>query len=122
MPEPAIRVEGLRKRFGDVVALDGVDFEVPPATVFGLLGPNGAGKTTAVRVLTTILRPDAGQATVLEHRLQAAKHPRRAVAVLPDPVDEIGTWQVQLRGRYRPTFVLKEVPGVRAQDLFQLPQ
>jgi ABC-2 type transport system ATP-binding protein len=65
MPEPAIRVEGLRKRFGDVVALDGVDFEVPPATVFGLLGPNGAGKTTAVRVLTTILRPDAGEASVL---------------------------------------------------------
>jgi daunorubicin resistance ABC transporter ATP-binding subunit len=65
MPEPAIRVEGLRKRFGDVVALDGVDFEVPPATVFGLLGPNGAGKTTAVRVLTTILRPDAGTASVL---------------------------------------------------------
>jgi ABC-2 type transport system ATP-binding protein len=65
MTEPAIRVEGLRKRFGDVVALDGVDFEVPPATVFGLLGPNGAGKTTAVRVLTTILRPDAGKATVL---------------------------------------------------------
>jgi ABC-2 type transport system ATP-binding protein len=63
--EPAIAVEGLRKRFGDVVALDGVDFEVPPATVFGLLGPNGAGKTTAVRALTTILRPDAGTATVL---------------------------------------------------------
>jgi daunorubicin resistance ABC transporter ATP-binding subunit len=65
MPEPAIAVEGLRKRFGDVVALDGIDFEVPPATVFGLLGPNGAGKTTAVRALTTILRPDAGKATVL---------------------------------------------------------
>jgi ABC-2 type transport system ATP-binding protein len=65
MPESAIAVSGLRKRFGDVVALDGVDFEVPPATVFGLLGPNGAGKTTAVRVLTTILRPDAGTATVL---------------------------------------------------------
>jgi ABC-2 type transport system ATP-binding protein len=65
MPESAIAVSGLHKRFGDVVALDGVDFEVPPATVFGLLGPNGAGKTTAVRVLTTILRPDAGTATVL---------------------------------------------------------
>jgi ABC-2 type transport system ATP-binding protein len=65
MPEPAIAVEGLRKRFGDVVALDGIDFEVPPATVFGLLGPNGAGKTTAVRALTTILRPDAGTASVL---------------------------------------------------------
>jgi ABC-2 type transport system ATP-binding protein len=65
MPEPAIAVKGLRKRFGDVVALDGVDFEVPPATVFGLLGPNGAGKTTAVRALTTILRPDDGEAKVL---------------------------------------------------------
>ena len=65
MPEPAIAVEGLQKRFGDVVALDGINFEVPPASVFGLLGPNGAGKTTAVRVLTTLLRPDAGRASVL---------------------------------------------------------
>ena len=65
MPEPAIAVKGLRKSFGNVAALDGVDFEVPPATVFGLLGPNGAGKTTAVRALTTIIRPDAGEARVL---------------------------------------------------------
>jgi ABC-2 type transport system ATP-binding protein len=65
MPEPAIAVKGLRKGFGSVAALDGVDFEVPPATVFGLLGPNGAGKTTAVRALTTIIRPDAGEARVL---------------------------------------------------------
>src|SRR5690348_11637431 len=53
MGDVAIRVEDLAKRFGPVVALDGVDFEVPAATIFGLLGPNGAGKTTAVRVLTT---------------------------------------------------------------------
>ena len=61
----AIIVEDLQKRFGSVVALDGVDFSVPTGTVLGLLGPNGAGKTTAVRVLTTILRPDAGRADVL---------------------------------------------------------
>jgi ABC-2 type transport system ATP-binding protein len=61
----AIVVEGLRKRFGTVLALDGVSFEVPAATVFGLLGPNGAGKTTAVRVLATLLRPDEGRAEVL---------------------------------------------------------
>jgi ABC-2 type transport system ATP-binding protein len=67
MSETAIVVEGLRKSFGDVVALDGVDFEVPRGTVFGLLGPNGAGKTTAVRVLATVLRPDAGHAEVLGH-------------------------------------------------------
>jgi ABC-2 type transport system ATP-binding protein len=65
VPESAIAVERLQKRFDDVVALDGIDFEVPPASVFGLLGPNGAGKTTAVRVLTTLLRPDAGRASVL---------------------------------------------------------
>jgi ABC-2 type transport system ATP-binding protein len=64
MSEPAIVVEGLVKRYGKVVALDGIDLHVPPATVLGLLGPNGAGKTTAVRILTTLLRPDAGKATV----------------------------------------------------------
>src|SRR6266851_6524463 len=71
---PAIAVEGLQKRFGTVAALDGIDFEVAPAAVLGLLGPNGAGKTTAVRILTTILHPDAGRATVLG--IDVAKHPQ----------------------------------------------
>jgi ABC-2 type transport system ATP-binding protein len=62
--EPAISVKGLVKSFGDVRALDGVDFEVAPGTILGLLGPNGAGKTTAVRVLTTLLRADAGEISV----------------------------------------------------------
>src|SRR3954451_11777912 len=61
----AIEVEGLVKRFGAVVAVDGVDLRVPQGTVLGLLGPNGAGKTTIVRVLCTILRPDAGRASIL---------------------------------------------------------
>ncbi|RCW39693.1 oleandomycin transport system ATP-binding protein [Halopolyspora algeriensis] len=60
----AIRAEGLVKRFGTTTALDGVDFTVDAGTVLGLLGPNGAGKTTAVRVLSTLLHPDAGHATV----------------------------------------------------------
>jgi daunorubicin resistance ABC transporter ATP-binding subunit len=67
MSDSAILVEGLAKSFGKVAALDGIDFDVPPASVFGLLGPNGAGKTTAVRILTTILPPDAGRAEVLGH-------------------------------------------------------
>jgi ABC-2 type transport system ATP-binding protein len=60
----AIRVRGLRKTFGAQVVLDGIDLEVPEGTVFALLGPNGAGKTTAVHVLTTLLRPDAGEVIV----------------------------------------------------------
>ncbi|MCF3105604.1 ATP-binding cassette domain-containing protein [Streptomyces roseoverticillatus] len=60
----AIYAEGLVKTFGDVRALDGVDLDVPEGTVLGLLGPNGAGKTTAVRVLTTLIKPDSGSASV----------------------------------------------------------
>ena len=59
-----IRTTGLVKRYGDVVALDGLDLTVPKGTVLGLLGPNGAGKTTAVRILTTLLEADAGTAEV----------------------------------------------------------
>jgi daunorubicin resistance ABC transporter ATP-binding subunit len=65
MTDTAILVEDLAKRFGEVVALDGIDFEVPAGSVFGLLGPNGAGKTTAVRVLATVIAPDRGRAEVL---------------------------------------------------------
>ena len=67
MRDTAILVEGLTKRFGEVVALAGIDFHVPAGSVFGLLGPNGAGKTTAVRVLATIIASDGGRAEVLGH-------------------------------------------------------
>ena len=59
-----ISATGLRKRYGDVVALAGLDLEVPAGSILALLGPNGAGKTTAVSILTTLLRADAGEATV----------------------------------------------------------
>ena len=62
--EPAISAQGLVKSYGDVRALDGVDLEAAPGTVLGVLGPNGAGKTTSVRILTTLLEPDAGEARV----------------------------------------------------------
>ncbi|RDI24563.1 ATP-binding cassette domain-containing protein [Lentzea flaviverrucosa] len=70
----AIRAEGLVKHYGETKALDGVDLEVPEGKVVGVLGPNGAGKTTAVRVLATLLRPDAGHATVHGH--DVVKDPR----------------------------------------------
>jgi ABC-2 type transport system ATP-binding protein len=60
----AVAAEGLRKRYGTTTALDGFDLTVREGTVCGLLGPNGAGKTTAVRILTTLLKPDAGRAEV----------------------------------------------------------
>ncbi|GLU49546.1 ATP-binding cassette domain-containing protein [Nocardiopsis ansamitocini] len=60
----AIQAEGLVKRFGDTTALAGVDLAVPAGSILGVLGPNGAGKTTAVRILATLLRPDAGTVTV----------------------------------------------------------
>src|SRR5687768_517120 len=63
-PEAAIEVRELRKSFGDVQALCGIDLEARPGTILGLLGPNGAGKTTAVRILTTLLPPDSGTARV----------------------------------------------------------
>jgi ABC-2 type transport system ATP-binding protein len=64
MTAPAIEATGLEKSYGDVKALCGVDLRVEAGTVYGLLGPNGAGKTTAVRILTTLIPPDAGEARV----------------------------------------------------------
>ena len=62
--QPAVAIEGLRKRYGRVVALDGIDLEVPSGIVFALLGPNGAGKSTIVRILSTLVAPDGGRAQV----------------------------------------------------------
>ena len=72
---PLIQAEQLTKSFGDTKALAGLDLEVEQGTVLGVLGPNGAGKTTAVRILTTLLRPDGGRATI--DGIDVAKEPRR---------------------------------------------
>jgi ABC-2 type transport system ATP-binding protein len=68
-PEIAISATGLRKSYGDHVVLDGIDLNVPSATVFSLLGPNGAGKTTAVQVLSTLIGSDGGEVRVAGHDL-----------------------------------------------------
>ena len=66
-PRPAIVATGVRKSFGEVVVLDGVDLTVAEGTVFALLGPNGAGKTTMIRILSTLVPPDAGELRVAGH-------------------------------------------------------
>ena len=64
MSDAAVEADGLRKRFGDVLALDGLSFAAQAGSVLGLLGPNGSGKTTTVSILSTSLRPDGGRAVV----------------------------------------------------------
>jgi ABC-2 type transport system ATP-binding protein len=100
----AIDVHELRKRYGDVQALDGVSFDVREGEVFGLLGPNGAGKSTTVRVLTTLTRPDAGRASVAGH--DVVRHPnrvRRSIGYVPQEsgVDREATGRenLMLQGR-----------------------
>ena len=70
-----IEVRGLTKSYGDMPVLRGIDIKVAAGTVFALLGPNGAGKTTAVRILCTLIRPDAGTAIVAGH--DVLREPRR---------------------------------------------
>jgi ABC-2 type transport system ATP-binding protein len=82
---PAIELRGLTKRFGNTVALDGVDLAVRPGIVFGFLGRNGAGKTTALRILSGLARPTAGTAYVLGHDVTRATDAVRArIGFLPD--------------------------------------
>jgi ABC-2 type transport system ATP-binding protein len=95
----AITARGIHKSFGDQVALDGVELEVDQGTIFALLGPNGAGKTTLVRILSTLLKPDAGTATVAG--FDVATHPadvRESISLTGQfaAVDEILTGRENL--------------------------
>jgi daunorubicin resistance ABC transporter ATP-binding subunit len=116
----AIEARGLKKRFGAVRAVDGIDLAVPEGTVFGLLGPNGAGKTTAVRVLTTILRPDEGQARVLGHDVVADPDAvRRSIGLAGQfaAVDENLTGRENLRMVGRLTQLTRSYLLHRADEL-----
>ncbi len=102
--QTVIEVENVRRSFGEVVALDGVDLRAAQGRVLGLLGPNGAGKTTLVRILTTLLRPDSGSARVLGHDVVADAGPLRSRIGLAGPyaaVDEMltGFENLELVGR-----------------------
>jgi ABC-2 type transport system ATP-binding protein len=122
MSDHVITVEGLTKRFGTVVALDGIDLEVTTGTVLGLLGPNGAGKTTTVRILTTILRADGGQATVLG--LDVARQPEAVRASIGlagqyAAVDENLTGRENLRLIGQLSHQHRSVVAPRADELLE---
>jgi ABC-2 type transport system ATP-binding protein len=94
-----IEAEGLTKRYGDTVALAGIDLQVPAGSILGVLGPNGAGKTTAVRILTTLALPDGGQARVAGYdvvREAAAVQRNIGVTAQDATVDEMLTGRQNL--------------------------
>src|SRR3954466_7829845 len=123
----AIEARGLRKRFGDTQALDGVDFAVQEGTVHGVLGPNGAGKTTAVRILAPLLGADEGSARVAGH--DVAREPARVRELIGltgqyASVDELLTGRQNLELIGTLLDLRRKASRARAQELldwFDLP-
>ncbi|KAB1194347.1 ATP-binding cassette domain-containing protein [Haloferax sp. MBLA0076] len=111
---PAIRAEGLTKRFGDAVAVDHLDLSIPQGHVYGFLGPNGAGKTTTMRMLTTLMPPTEGTASIMGTPLTDRSAVTRHIGYLPEnaPVYE------ELTGREQLSYVayLQDVPDDVAAD------
>jgi len=118
----AIEASGLRKSYGRLEVLTGVDLQVPTGSVFCLLGPNGAGKTTAVRILATLTRPDAGTARVAGHDVVRERHRVRAAISLTGQyaaVDELQTGAENLRMMARLSGLSRRDARRRAAELLE---
>jgi len=116
----AIKAENLKKKFGNVVAVDNVSFNVEKGEIFGLLGPNGAGKTTTIRLLTGILTPDAGNVTI--EGINLRKNPiqsKMIMGVIPEVgnvyVDLTAKQNLYLAGKYYG--LSKNILGKKSEDL-----
>jgi ABC-2 type transport system ATP-binding protein len=119
---PAVNVAGVVKRFGSTTALAGVDLEVPEGMVFGLLGPNGAGKTTLIRILATLLEPDAGRAELLGHDVVAESSSVRELLALTGQfaaVDELLTGRENLEMFGRLFRLSRAQARLRASELLE---
>jgi ABC-2 type transport system ATP-binding protein len=117
-----IELVGLTKAYRSVRVLDGVDLRVPKGSVFSLLGPNGAGKTTTVRILATLLRPDAGRATVGGFDVVRERHQVRRLISLTGQfaaVDELQTGEENLRMMGRLARLSRAEARQRATELIQ---
>ena len=124
--QPALSIRGLSKRFGDLVAVDSIDLDIPVGSFYGLVGPNGAGKTTTLSMATGLMRPDSGTiriqgVDVWEHPLEA----KRLVGVLADGVrlfdrltgEQLVTYSGLLSGMDRPTVAVRVADLLRLLDL-----
>ncbi|MFC8915811.1 ATP-binding cassette domain-containing protein [Streptomyces sp. NPDC057116] len=121
-PPPAIEATGLRKSYGDVPVLDGIDLRVERGTVHALLGPNGAGKTTTVRILATLSRADAGHARVAGYDVVADRpRVRRAISLTGQfaAVDAMQTGEENLRMMARLTGLSRAAAARRADELLE---
>src|SRR3954463_9056940 len=119
----AIVVDELRKRYGEVQALDGVSFGVQEGEVFALLGPNGAGKSTTVRVLVTLTHADDGNASVAGHDVRREQNAvRRVIGYVPQDsgVDQFGTGRENLMLQGRVQGMGGKDLRARADDLLKL--
>jgi ABC-2 type transport system ATP-binding protein len=115
-----VSARGLRKSFGGTVVLDGVDLDLAPGAIFALLGPNGAGKTTLVRILATLIRPDAGHATVAGHDLLADPvGVKRAISLTGQyaAVDDMLTGEENLRMMARLLHLAPRAAKARSAEL-----
>jgi ABC-2 type transport system ATP-binding protein len=116
--EPVIDVRGLTKRYGSVVAVDGLSFSLPRGTITGFLGPNGAGKTTTLRMLLGLAQPTGGDALVFGRRYQDLEHPARRVgAVLESGDFDPGR---SARNHLRALSLATSIPRSRAEKLLEL--
>jgi len=118
LAEPAVRVDGLSKRYGDVVAVDSLTFALQPGTLTGFLGPNGAGKTTTLRLLLGLATPSSGEALIFGRPYRDLQHPARWVgAVLESSDFDPGR---SGRNHLRVLALAAGIPRARVEELLEL--